>query len=59
MQIINCPKCDKKLETRPACWHWKGEFFSGLYCELCNSLWSRGEGYDAFMKAIKERKVWV
>ncbi len=56
---MKCPSCDKELKIRPACWHWRGEFFSGLYCELCNSLWSRGEGYEAFMKAIKERKVWV
>ena len=48
-----CPSCRGKLIERPDSYGWRGQMFSGAFCKACNSLWSIGEGYGEFMKAVK------
>lgn len=48
----NCPKCGGETEERPNSYHWRGQMFSGCYCESCNSLWEQGPGWAQFKRAV-------
>ena len=45
-----CTKCGSVFERRPEQFHWRGQFFHGLVCVTCNSLWDDPD--DSFEAAV-------
>lgn len=47
-----CPKCGKEMELRDRMFHWRGKFFTGYVCVVCNALYDNPE--DSFIKHVTQ-----
>jgi len=52
---VNCEKCGSTLVRKPNMFFWRGTWFQGLVCEVCNSLWDDPE--DSFIAHITSTEL--